>query len=63
MEVVKTEYAGHARELASTVEISTCPDGMLTQVVWLRFTLENQKLTVLLLKMSQEQYVLEEMAL
>lgn len=29
MEVVKTEYAGHARELASTVEISTCPDGML----------------------------------
>ncbi|XP_042452058.1 sphingoid long-chain bases kinase 1-like [Zingiber officinale] len=29
MEVVKTEYAGHARELASTVEISTYPDGIV----------------------------------
>ncbi|KAG6518456.1 hypothetical protein ZIOFF_021931 [Zingiber officinale] len=29
MEVVKIEYAGHARELASTVEINTYPDGIV----------------------------------
>ena len=27
MEVVETEYAGHAKVLASTVDLSTCPDG------------------------------------
>ncbi|KAG6470563.1 sphingoid long-chain bases kinase 1-like [Zingiber officinale] len=29
MEVVKTEYAGHARELASTIEINTYPNGIV----------------------------------
>ncbi|KAG6503383.1 hypothetical protein ZIOFF_035695 [Zingiber officinale] len=29
MEVVKIEYAGHARELASTIEISNYPDGIV----------------------------------
>ncbi|KAG6510455.1 hypothetical protein ZIOFF_028477 [Zingiber officinale] len=29
MEVVKIEYAGHARELATTIEISTYPDGIV----------------------------------
>ncbi|XP_074567807.1 sphingoid long-chain bases kinase 1-like [Curcuma longa] len=29
MEVVKTTYAGHARNLASTVDFSTCPDGIV----------------------------------
>ncbi|XP_043725108.1 sphingoid long-chain bases kinase 1-like isoform X2 [Telopea speciosissima] len=29
MEVVKTTYAGHARHLASTVDFSTCPDGII----------------------------------
>ncbi|CAL9758060.1 unnamed protein product [Musa acuminata subsp. burmannicoides] len=29
MEVVKTKYAGHARELASTVDFSACPDGII----------------------------------
>lgn len=27
MEVVKTTAAGHARKLAATVDINTCPDG------------------------------------
>ena len=27
MEVVETAYAGHAKVLASTVDLSTCPDG------------------------------------
>lgn len=30
LEVVKTTSAGHARNLASTVDISTCPDGKFT---------------------------------
>jgi len=30
LEVVKTTSAGHARNLASTVDISTCPDGKVT---------------------------------
>ncbi|EEF49664.1 diacylglycerol kinase, putative [Ricinus communis] len=29
LEVVKTSSAGHARNLASTVDISTCPDGII----------------------------------
>ena len=29
MEVVKTSSAGHARKLASSVDFSTCPDGIL----------------------------------
>lgn len=29
LEVVKTTSAGHARNLASTVDISTCPDGII----------------------------------
>ncbi|KAJ8446359.1 hypothetical protein Cgig2_019252 [Carnegiea gigantea] len=29
MEVVKTNSAGHARKLASTVDFSTCPDGII----------------------------------
>ncbi|KAJ4838560.1 Sphingoid long-chain bases kinase 1 [Turnera subulata] len=29
LEVVKTTSAGHARKLASTVDISTCPDGII----------------------------------
>ncbi|KAM1520388.1 hypothetical protein ACFX1X_010929 [Malus domestica] len=29
VEVVKTTSAGHARKLASTVDISTCPDGII----------------------------------
>ncbi|XP_042504992.1 sphingoid long-chain bases kinase 1-like isoform X4 [Macadamia integrifolia] len=29
MEVVKTTHAGHARHLASTVDFSTCPDGII----------------------------------
>ncbi|KAK9275642.1 hypothetical protein L1049_022909 [Liquidambar formosana] len=29
MEVHKTNYAGHARELASNVDFSTCPDGII----------------------------------
>ncbi|KAM0875405.1 hypothetical protein ACQ4PT_036802 [Festuca glaucescens] len=29
MEVVETAYAGHAKELASTVDFSTCPDGII----------------------------------
>ncbi|WOL06258.1 sphingoid long-chain bases kinase 1-like [Canna indica] len=29
MEVVKTKYAGHARELTSSVDFSTCPDGIV----------------------------------
>ncbi|KAF2312635.1 hypothetical protein GH714_037042 [Hevea brasiliensis] len=29
LEVVKTSSAGHARKLASTVDISTCPDGII----------------------------------
>nr|GLL24887.1 sphingoid long-chain bases kinase 1-like isoform X1 [Ipomoea trifida] len=29
MEVVKTTSAGHARKLASTVDFSTCPDGII----------------------------------
>nr|DAD36062.1 TPA_asm: hypothetical protein HUJ06_006702 [Nelumbo nucifera] len=29
MEVVKTQSAGHARKLASSVELSTCPDGII----------------------------------
>ncbi|KAG6479468.1 hypothetical protein ZIOFF_062934 [Zingiber officinale] len=29
MEVVRTTYAGHARNLASTVDFSTCPDGIV----------------------------------
>jgi len=28
MEMVKTTSAGHARKLASTVDFSTCPDGI-----------------------------------
>ncbi|CAM0911265.1 unnamed protein product [Alopecurus aequalis] len=29
MEVVETAYAGHAKVLASTVDLSTCPDGII----------------------------------
>ncbi|WOL05671.1 sphingoid long-chain bases kinase 1-like [Canna indica] len=29
MEIFKTTYAGHARNLASTVDFSTCPDGIV----------------------------------
>ncbi|XP_009393916.2 sphingoid long-chain bases kinase 1 [Musa acuminata AAA Group] len=29
MEVVKTKYAGHARELVSTIDFSTCPEGII----------------------------------
>ncbi|CBI35738.3 unnamed protein product, partial [Vitis vinifera] len=29
MEVVKTSSAGHAKELASSVDFSTCPDGII----------------------------------
>ncbi|XP_010933775.1 sphingoid long-chain bases kinase 1 [Elaeis guineensis] len=29
MEVVNTKYAGHAKELASTVDFRTCPDGII----------------------------------
>lgn len=28
MEVVNTSYAGHAKNIAGTVDFSTCPDGM-----------------------------------
>lgn len=28
LEVVKTTSAGHARKLASSVDISSCPDGI-----------------------------------
>jgi hypothetical protein len=29
MQVVETAYAGHAHALASTVDLSTCPDGII----------------------------------
>ncbi|KAI5425429.1 hypothetical protein KIW84_031287 [Lathyrus oleraceus] len=29
VEVVKTTFVGHARNVASTVDISTCPDGII----------------------------------
>jgi hypothetical protein len=32
MEVVETAYAGHAKELASTVDFSTCPDGNINYI-------------------------------
>lgn len=33
MEVVKTKYAGHARELVSTIDFSTCPEGMVHYII------------------------------
>lgn len=32
MEVVETAYAGHAKVLASTVDLSTCPGGNMNRV-------------------------------
>lgn len=32
MQVVETAYAGHAHALASTVDLSTCPDGNINFV-------------------------------
>lgn len=32
MEIVNTTSAGHAKSLASTVDFSTCPDGMTTSL-------------------------------
>lgn len=32
MEVVETAYAGHAKVLASTVDLSTCPDGNINRI-------------------------------
>jgi diacylglycerol kinase family enzyme len=29
MEVVKTTHAGHAKSLVSTIDFSTCPDGIV----------------------------------
>jgi hypothetical protein len=29
LEIVKTTSAGHAKKLASSVDISTCPDGTI----------------------------------
>jgi hypothetical protein len=29
MEVVNTSYAGHAKNLAATVDFTTCPDGIV----------------------------------
>ncbi|KAG6479684.1 hypothetical protein ZIOFF_063152 [Zingiber officinale] len=45
IEVVKIEYAGHARELASTVEISTYPDGdgIVNEVLNGLLSRDNQK--------------------
>lgn len=34
MEVVKTSSAGHAKKLASSVDFSTCPDGIVIGLLY-----------------------------
>jgi len=58
MEVVKTTSAGHARKLASTVDFSTCPDGIHQEILLLEFLVSLSAVVTYLTLYLQELYVL-----
>lgn len=63
MEVVKTTAAGHARKLAATVDINTCPDGKSRMLFYALVFFFFSSVALAYMIVSQELYALEVMEL